>query len=111
MGVREKARAVLADLEQKRIKLERANEDHWDGLFHTLEDGEGIKLPVIKNAVQDYALRGRTLPQIMADLEAKIITDSLNGNSWNRTKVAKILGVTRRILCYRIKILELKRLS
>jgi DNA-binding NtrC family response regulator len=109
-GVREQARLILSELELRKLRLDRANDDRWDGLFHQLEQlEEREEAPAVRNAIQDHALRGRTLPQIMADLESKIITDSLNDNGWNKTRVARILGVTRRILCYRIKILELKR--
>lgn len=45
----------------------------------------------------------RTLKTILYEIERDIILDVLREEGWNQTNTAKKLGVSRAMLCYKLK--------
>ena len=49
-----------------------------------------------------------TLPQAVESLEKKIIQDALQKSAGSQRKAAKLIGITERILSYKMKLYGLK---
>jgi arginine utilization regulatory protein len=60
-------------------------------------------------AKEKVQIENTSLPNILRDLERKLIVESLNNNNWNFSKTAKKLGIIRQSLEYRMKKLGIEK--
>lgn len=73
-----------------------------------------FSIPVIKSVPAGASLAGMdlkedvSLPDLVASIEKKKIQEALTKTSGNQKKAAEILGITQRILGYKIKLYQIK---
>ena len=62
------------------------------------------------NEHRDIKALGKSLPQVLNDLEKSVILQALEKNNWNLTKSAQEMGIIRQSLQSRMKKLSIKRI-
>jgi DNA-binding NtrC family response regulator len=96
----------LVELTKKQLELADENSEHW---YNLLNEWELLYRPKPKAQIEDEELkkefydRGKSLTVVVQDFETKIIIHTLDECRWKKTEAAKILGITRRILSYKMK--------
>jgi two-component system, NtrC family, response regulator AtoC len=62
-------------------------------------------------SVQDIFSSGKTLDDAISEVERKMITDALNRTKGHQARAAKLLGITKRSMWYRVKKYNVETLS
>lgn len=104
-------RQRLVELTERYLELADDNSEHWYNLFNEWEiqykklERVPLDLEELKsNLLPD----GRSLPSFVAEFERKIIIEAMERSKWKKTQAAILLGLTRRVLGYKIKILGIE---
>ena len=102
----------LLELQQRSLELAEDNSEHWNNLFdewwlqyHPRQKEVVSKIDSFDRP--DFLQEGECLTDVLESIEKNCIINALEKNRWNKTKAAKALGITRRILIYKVKMLRI----
>jgi transcriptional regulator with GAF, ATPase, and Fis domain len=104
----------LAKAEIMKIKLDKKTQLHWDVLKAQLAREAALQEYDVIDTDEDEFLDLNpeiNLTQAVAAFERQKILNALEKYHWNRVKAANMLGITRRILGYKISLLKLEELK